>query len=393
MASRSLRIGVAGLTVLGLSLTACSSKDATTTKNEAAVSTGSSAPVASAAAADGCAGLADAKAFLATAQQNPTGVGYDLPISKAIPRNAKIVALETPVPVAKATNDLRDMASKLLGWQSSRIVVESTPEGPAKAMGLALDRKPSALFYSGYDPASMAGPLARAAAAKVPIIGESVVNNTNPAIVGTVRDLASNDQIAKMTAAYLVSDSNCKANVEAWTVPSQPILTTYQDSLQKWLGKWCPTCTMHLNNYEFSDIGTNVPGMVVSALQKNSKAGYVIFGYGESILGLSAALGTAGLTDKVKIGGAIPGPDQYEALRKGTNAFWATDSGPASAWKETDMTARSLVGDSLTAVQATPILAQLLTPGNVQQAVFDKSGYWVGFTGFEAAYKKMWKLS
>ena len=389
MASRSLRIGVAGLTVLGLSLTACSSN--TTATKEAVVST--TATKEAVVSTSGCVGLSEAQAFLASAQQNPTGVGYDLPITKAIPKNQKILALETPVPVAKATNDLRDMANHLLGWQSSRIVVESTPEGPAKAMGLALDRKPNALFYSGYDPASMSGPLGRAASAKVPIIGESVVHNTSPAILGTVRDEVSNDQIAKMTAAFLVADSNCKANVEAWTVPSQPILTTYQDSLAKWMTQWCPACTMHLNNYEFSDIGANVPGMVVSALQKNAKAGYVIFGYGESIVGVNAALGTAGLTDKVKIGGAIPGPDQYEALRKGTNAFWATDSGPASAWKETDMTVRALAGESLTEVQAKPILAQLLTPGNVQQAAFDKSGYWVGFTGYEAAYKKMWKLS
>jgi ribose transport system substrate-binding protein len=380
MSSRSLSLGVVGLAVLGLTTSACSS--------------GSSSTKASSDSSSGtCTGLADAKAFLAQAKQNPTGVGYDLPVTGAIPKNQKIVALETPVPVAKATNDLRDAADKMLGWTTSRIVVEGTPEGPAKAMGLALDRKPSAIFYSGYDPASMAAPLSRAAGAKVPVIGESVPNNTNAAIGGTVRDDVSNDRIAKMTAAYLVSDSGCKANVEAWTVPSQPILTTYQDSLKKWMTQWCSSCKMHLNNYEFSDIGTNVPGMVVSALQKNPKAGYVIFGYGESVIGVDAALATASLSDKVKIGGAIPGPDQYEGLRKGTDAFWATDSGPASAWKETDMTVRALAGDSLAEVQAAPIVAQLLTSDNVKQAAFDKSGYWVGFNGYEDAYKKMWKLA
>ncbi|MFR9805047.1 sugar ABC transporter substrate-binding protein [Pseudonocardia sp. RS010] len=375
--SRPARIAAAALAAASLGLTACGT----------GASTGSST-----ATAGSCPGLAEARSVVAQYSANPVGVGYDLPLTKPIPAAQRIAAIETPVPIAKATNDNRAVAAELLGWSVDRVVADGTPEGPAKAMTQALAQNPNALFYSGYDPATVREPLQQALNREVPVVVESVPNNTDPAIVGTVRDEQSNDVIGKLTAAFLVSDSNCTANVEAWTVPSQPILTTYQASLEKWLGQWCPECRMTVNDYEFSDIGTNVPGMVVSALQTNPDATYVIFGYGESTLGVDAALRTAGLADQVKVGGAIPGPDQFEGLRTGRDAFWATDSGPALAWKETDLMIRAMTGDDLAGAQQAPIPAQLLTPETVGGAVFDANGYWIGYPGIDEAYRAMWRI-
>jgi ribose transport system substrate-binding protein len=368
---------LAAAAVIALALAGCSSDDSS---NKGSTSSGSDA------------GQQEAKTFVDETMANPTGIGYDSPITEAPPADATIVALEAPVAVAKKTNDYRESATELLGWNMSRIVVGPGPEDPAKALDQALDARPDSVFYAGYNPEIISEQLARAKSDGVPVVAESVTV-ADPAVVGTVRNAASNDRLAKMSAAFVVSDSKGDANVEFFSVPSQPIVSTYYDSFKKYLAQWCPDCKVHVNNFEFTDIGSNLPGQVVSALQRNPEANYAVFGLGDAMIGVDAALQSAGLGEQVKLGGAIPSLDNYEALRNGTQAFWAADAGPTQAWRETDLMVRAMLGEDLAVVNDAPPISQLLTPDNIDAAVFDDDGYWLGYDGYVADYKKQWGLN
>jgi ribose transport system substrate-binding protein len=337
------------------------------------------------------AGVEQAQTYLDSVVPNPTGIGYDTALESKPPTGKRIVALETPVAVAKVTNDYRQRAADLLGWNMTRIIVGNGPEDASKAMEQALDSRPDAIFYSGYDPSVMSAQLDRARTANIPVIAESVPIE-NPAIIGTVRDAASNDRLAQMSAAYVIGDSEGKANIEFFSVPSQPIITTYYDSFRKYIEQWCPACSINVNNFEYPDIGSNLPGQVVSSVQRNPNADYLIFGLGDALVGVEAALQSAGLDQQVKIGGAIPSLDNYEALRKGTQAFWAADAGPTQAWRETDLMVRAMQGTDLTVVNDAPLVSQLLTSDNIGGTAFDNDGYWLGYPEYVDAYKALWGI-
>jgi len=337
------------------------------------------------------AGIDEAKAVLSEYSANPTGIGYDQPPASPIPDDKLVVALETPVAVAQLTNDYRERSLEAIGWRMERIVVGGGPEDPVKAMEQALEMGPDAIFYAGYDPAIISEQLNDAAKAGIPVIAESVVAE-DEAIVGVVRDATSNDLLGKMSAAFVVADSKGKANVEFFSVPSQPIITTYLDSFQAYVDEWCPACTVNVNNFEFSDIGSNLPGMVVSALQRNPDADYVVLGLGDAIVGIEPALASAGLTEQVKLGGAIPSLANYEALKNGDPGFWAVDNPPSIAYRETDLMIRAILGEDIAAVNDAPLPAQVLTADNIDDAVFDDDGYWLGYADWESDYLSQWGL-
>ncbi|CAN5204203.1 hypothetical protein BH09ACT10_BH09ACT10_08550 [soil metagenome] len=377
MFARRFNVLAGVVAVAALSLSACGSSDSSSSSDGASSDS---------------AGIAEAQAFLDSYSGNPTGLGWDTPVSKKIPTGKNIVALETPVAVAKLTNDYRERAMKLLGWNMTRIIVGGGPEDPAKAMQQALDQKPDAIFYAGYDPNSMSAQLADAKAQGIPVIAESVPTK-NPAIVGDIRNETTNERLGKMTASFVVADSKGKANVEFFNVPTQPIIVSYQAAFKKYLAEWCPDCKVNVNDFEFSDIGSNLPGQIVSALQRNPKANYVVMGLGDAIVGVDAALQSAGLADQAKIGGAIPSLANYEALKKGDPGFWAVDNAPFISFRQTDMMARAFVGDDLTKVNESLAPAMVLTSKNINDTVFDEDGYWLGYADWENAYKKMWGLS
>lgn len=345
-------------------------------------------------AASSTADIAAAQEVLDQALLTPSSIGYDEPISGEIPTDVHVAVLEVPVAVNQAQQDERQKLMDELGWKFTRIVVGGGPEDPAIAFDRALDLAPDAIEFSGYDPAGMTEQLKRAEEMGVIIIAQSIPYNAPtpeyPMIDGIDRALRTVEHSAKMTAAYMVADSGGTANIEIFTVPSQVIIVAYVEAIQKYIDEWCPDCTVNTNDFEFTDIGSNLPGTVVSALQRNPEAGYVVLGLGDASVGVSAAIDGAGFGDQVKIGGGIPSPENYEALRAGTQHFWAADTSFILLYKETDMMIRLLLGEDISTLNDAIDVTQLLTPENINDTAFNEDGYWIGYADYKADYDVQW---
>lgn len=335
-----------------------------------------------------------AQAVLDEAMLTPTAIGYDQPISGEIPTDVHVVVLEVPVAVNQAQQDDRQKLMDELGWKFTRVVVGGGPEDPAIAFDRALDMKPDAIEFSGYDPAGMTEQLARADEMGVIVIGQSIPYNAPaqeyPTIQGIDRALRTVEHSAKMTAAYLTVDSGGEANVEIFTVPSQVIIVAYVEAVQKYLDEWCPDCTVNTTDFEFTDIGSSLPGTVVSIIQRNPETEYVVLGLGDASVGVSAAIDGAGFGEQVKIGGGIPSPENYEALRAGTQDFWAADTSFILLYKETDMMIRLLLGEDISTLNDAIDVTQLLTPENINDTAFNEDGFWIGYDDYKAAYDAQW---
>ena len=113
------------------------------------------------------------------------------------------------------------------------------------------------------------------------------------------------------------------------------------------LHAWCPdTCTNVDVNATVNDIGTNLPQMVVSALQQHPDTNYIVYTFGDLSLGVAAAVKAAGFTD-VKTIGATPIQANIDGLASGTDEAWVGVSNVILGWRLMDAAARSFNGDPI----------------------------------------------
>lgn len=368
---------------LGLTLAACGDSD----------NGGSSNASTSGASDTSSAGLEKAKALLAKEEQASKDVGYSIPLPKKPPTGKTIAVLEVPTPIAQQVNKYRKQAHKALGWKTSIITVGPNPEDPGKAFQQALDSGADGIWYGGYPSEAVAAQLKTAASKNIPVVGESLNDATAKPFIGITRDKRDIDRIANASAAKVAIESNAKANVQLFGVSTFPTLAAYNDSFKTHLKEYCPSCSVDINEVDFAEVGKGLPGQVVSAVQRKPDTNWIIFAFGDASIGVEQALKSAGLRDKVKIGGAIPGPAQLKALKAGTDDFWMHDVAVESMpYREADIFARHFAGDTagLAKVDDAPMVAQMLTPDNIGAANLDSDGWWTGFPGTPDAYKRMW---
>jgi ribose transport system substrate-binding protein len=368
-----------------VTMAACSSSGSTT-------AAGTSAGGSSTSSAGGS-GNAEASAFLQKAEATPTGIGYSTPISKKAPTNIKVVVLEANVPIAHRIDQERAAAAKALGWSYSSILVGNGPEDAAKAMSQALDQKPNFIFEAGYNMSAYGDQIARAQSMGVKIIAQCITDDPSGPLIAVDCDKTSTDLMAKASAAYIASHGTGHDDIQLMDTSSFPIDAYYNKQLTAHLKAWCSGCKVSTIEFQLSDLGTKLPGMVVSAIQRDPKTDYLVAPFGDAMTGVEPALQAAGVSGSLKIGGYLPGVAQYKALRDKTNAFWVMDQTPIAGWREMDIAVRAAVGDPITTVTDSAPVSQLFTPDNISTAVFDQQGFWLGTHNFADDYKKLWLLN
>ncbi|MCK5892625.1 substrate-binding domain-containing protein [Aeromicrobium sp.] len=324
---------------------------------------------------------------------NPTSLGYDTPLSKPVPSDIKIVALQVPVDVAKVEGEAMRKAAESLGWSYETVVVGDGPEAPAKAFDQAIDKKPDGIYYSGYTTQSISQQLERAASEGIAVFSEALGADTPEQAFAQIRNTPAVKRLAELNAAWIVADSGGAADVLIVDTPAFPILHEYSEQVKTSIEGWCSGCSVTITDANVTDIGTKLPAQIVSELQRSPQTNYLVFSFGDLTIGLNPALAAAGLQGKVKVTGQLPGLDNLKSLETGENAMWVPELSPLIGWRVIDAFARHFVGDDPeVAADGSPTPTQLLTPENVGSAVYDPSGYWVGVDGYEGAFKKLWNV-
>jgi ribose transport system substrate-binding protein len=197
----------------------------------------------------------------------------------------------------------------------------------------------------------------------------------------------------KKIASYIIAKSNGKAHVAIFSLQVFPILTTFVDSFTATMKKDCPNCKVTSVNQQLSDVGTKIPGSVVSTVQRDPSISWAVFSFGDLAFGVSAALRGAGMAGKVKIGGETPTAADIKALKTGQENVWIGFPIAILGWRIADMAARDSVGDSLTAAEATPLPGQILDNDNIGSTPLDENGAYIGFPDYQEQFKKLWKVS
>jgi ribose transport system substrate-binding protein len=365
-----------------LAIAACSSSGSSSSTS----STGATASSGGASSAN----IAAAKAYQAQFLGSPTSIGISTPLNSKPATGKLLVGLDSGSGSAVVLAKYWAQAAADLGWKYKDLSSGTTPATQQAAMASAIQLDPAGILTSGIPNSTLTTQLALAAQKGIWVNSSADTSPPSGAMFDTsISNPAQLAQWGKMVAAYVVVQSNGKANIQEFTLPIFPILVDFDTAFDAAIKVWCPACKVTTTPQLGSAIGTTTPSAVVSAVTRDPSTNWLIFDLGDLATGVPAALAAAGLHG-LSIGGLTADTPNIAGLKNGTENVWTAYSLPIVAYRQVDSMARKFEGmQTLTAALPT----QLMTPQNVNSLVVDSQGNYVGVANYRSQFLTLWHVT
>jgi ribose transport system substrate-binding protein len=175
--------------------------------------------------------------------------------------------------VAGVANGLQEAAAAI-GWNVKVIDGLGTPAGIQSAFSQALTTRPDGIVIGGFDPKTTAAQVAEANAAKIPLAAWQALSTPGPS---TDPQLFTNittkvEDVAKISADYVIAKSNGKAGVVIFTDSSIPFAEGKSQMIKKELETCSGVKVLDYDNVPLSDVSARMPQEVSSLLSKHNDA-------------------------------------------------------------------------------------------------------------------------
>lgn len=394
--STRLRWVTAAVAASSLLIAACGGDDAEPT------STDSSSEAPSDSSGDAGSVSEDAQARVAAFLQPIT----DLPLSEPIaaPTGKKLFYVQCSVAVCEEISVGVKAAAEAAGWTYQTASHSDTPDTVAAAFDTAIAASPDVILTSGNPREWFAAQLVTLRDAQIPIISWSLPEAYEPGDGISVNLLSDDDYYfyGVLMADYAAVNTVNK-KIQFVGLPTFPVLSTVQKGFQDEIAKACPDCTVSVSEVAVTDIGTNLPGSIVSLLQSDPELDMIVYAFGGMLFGVPEALEAAGLIDQAKAVSQAGGPLNFGFIVNGQHQV--AEVGIASellGWRAVDAAARVLLGngpgradvrieaviDGRPDILAGGLPLQILEAGSIA----DASALWPGVDGFQDKFKTLWGL-
>jgi ABC-type sugar transport system substrate-binding protein len=263
-------------------------------------------------------GLADAQAVVAAATKRPTAIGLKTPIGKPIPKGKHVFFVSCGVTACAQQAPIIASAAKTLGWTSTAINTDGSPQQLQAAFESAMRGGANAIVIDALSRAVLESEIQKAKAKGIPVTTCCSIDPIGKGVVFNTSTNTQNTAIGKYLAAWVVADSKGSASSLYVNISAFQILGGLGVSYRSWLKKWCPECGSDTIDIPLAGLN-DVPNTIVSYLRSHPSVNYVTL----SVMslqapGLHAALQAAGLADKVKIIGQGPDSPQIQEIKAGT---------------------------------------------------------------------------
>ena len=378
---KTLTVVIAGISAL--TIAACSSSNSSSTPSSGGNGGGSSSSSADA-------GVTAAKAYQQQFLNPPTSIGVSTPLKSKPAAGKLLIGLDSGLGSAKVLAQYWAQAAADAGWKYKDLISGTTPSDQQAAFNSAIQQNPAGILTSGIPEATISSGLALAKQKGIWVNTSASTDQPSGAMFDT--SIANPDQLhtwGKMVAAYVVTQSNGKADIQMFSLPVFPILYEFDKAFKAAIAQWCPNCKVSEHPQQGSDIGTKTPQAVVSAVTRDPSTNWLIFDLGDLETGVNAALSAAGLHG-LHIGGLTADTPNIEGLKNKTQDVWTAYSLPIVAYRQVDSFARKFE-DMPTLSAALP--TQLLTQDNVSSMVADSAQNYVGVADYRTQFKKLWLIS
>jgi ABC-type sugar transport system substrate-binding protein len=285
-------------------------------------------------------------------------------------------------------------AAAALHWKAKFFVYTGTD--PQPAMFQAIQAHVNYISITGASVAQFKNALAAAKKAHIPVIEQSATDTANPK-AGLYADLGGSPTYGRYTQVvdqWMARDSGGKANVVFVNIPDFPILATGEKQARANLAAICSSCTFDTLEVTVNDLGSGgVPSKVIAYLQTHPEVNYVEVSFGDLITGIPEALKGAGFSGKVKLTSVSATQPVLKGIADGTVAAGNVQPQGYFGWVHFDRFARLALHLPLAQqTQAELLPTYVVTTADAANALLAKGGVWDGPVGYQAAFKKLWRV-
>ncbi|MCZ4551445.1 sugar ABC transporter substrate-binding protein [Gordonia rubripertincta] len=295
-------------------------------------------------------GVEEAKIAAQEATIVPTKIAVTEPITAPIPTGKRIAYISCGVPACNTQAEIATEAAAELGWQVTTIQATSAPADVQNAMQQAIRENYDGVMYAGFTKESFRRELSQLSSKGVPVVAVSTEDPVGDGITAVVRPAEEGTGAGALGAQYIIAQSDGKANVGLINLPAFKTIEILTEGFKSTLESQCPDCT-----YTQEDLPNTVfskgdgPARIVAFLRANPKIDWLFLSNDALAVGLPSALKSAGLADKVKIGGAIGGTTNLAMIKEGQQSYSVPTPLVDIVWQQTDAMARHFAGQPVEA--------------------------------------------
>ena len=377
----------------------------------AAVAETTAAPQADTTAAQDTTAAAETTAAAATAMSAADRVSAflkplnELPFNEpiaSVPSGKKVYYVQCSVPVCEEIRLGIAAAVAKLGWTLESTAHKDTPDTVAAAFDAAIAAKADVVLTSGNPREWFATQLKTLEDAKVPVIAWSIPEPYEPG-TGISANLLTGDDyyFYGVLMADYAAQKTAKKHVLFVGLPTFPVLSLVQQGFKDEIAKACADCKVDTMEVAVTDLGTNLPGQIVSKLQADPDLDFVVYAFGGMLFGVPDAIEAAGLLEQAKAVSQAGGPLNFGFIEAGKHQI--AEVGLASellGWRAVDVAARVLSGSgpgrvappTAAVVEGHPdILVNGMPLQILEKGSFtDATKVWPGVEGFQAKFAALW---
>ena len=210
--------------------TTAASGGATTTAASGATTTAASGGATTTAASGGASGAAKAKEIVDKYIQRPTSIPLTTPVGKDIPTGKKIYFISCGVDVCEAEADIVKKATDILGWTTTKLSTDGSPQQVQNAWEQVVREKPDGVIYTGTPRSQIDQYITQAAANGTAVAACCVTDKPENGLIWVTSTPDQTADLAAPMAAWVVNDAaqagNDKPGAVYVDLPDFPILSS-----------------------------------------------------------------------------------------------------------------------------------------------------------------------
>jgi ribose transport system substrate-binding protein len=329
------------------------------------------------------AGLAAARADVATERSQPSDIGVSEPL-KQRPAGKHVALFVCGLPICAQAVPFIEQPLKILGINVKVVNAGATPSSISSAMSTIVQSKPDGVIDFAVPPILWKSQLAQLAKAKIPVVlaAADPPPGMEQAVAAHFAGSADRTRFGQHEANLVAADSGGNGkSLYVWT-PELADFKVQTQAYEDTLKKNCPGCSVQVLTTKSSDIGKGLPTQIVSALQRDPGIKYVAVMSGDMVIGVPEAIKAAGLSG-IKIISTAGGPPNQVYIAKGEQFADLSAFLTVYLWQVVDTTARAITGQQVPPTP--PVPTQWIMKANSNYKNFPPFG-----SDFQAEFKKLW---
>ena len=332
-------------------------------------------------------GLSKAQAYLKPYLKEPTKIPITAPLNGNL-KGKTVVFVECGVANCKEIGDILEEPMRLLGANFERVPAGITPADFAAGFDRAVQIHPSVVVTAGIDASFVSQQLDQLQQMHIPAILTAVGSPPSHGVFEFLGPAWWTNQ-GRAMAAWIAVHSKGAGKVLYLNESVFSFAKPERAGFEAGMRDFCPKCTVQILGATAADVGTTIPGQVVSKLQQSPDINYIAGSYGALTIGVASALREAHGPSTISIVNQTGVAPNLIDLKQGRASVDFQNSPLLSSWVTADIVARAALGQK----QVIDLVAPLTTALTAKDVTFDpNSGVFEGVKNLKQQFKSVWGI-